>query len=80
MSIQSTGLSDDEKAASPLAGYFTDKQLAEILRRTPRTLARWRAEGKLPFTRLGGKTPLSSPAHLQQMLDSGEVGVRRRRK
>jgi hypothetical protein len=71
-------LSDDEKAATPdpLAGYFTDEQLAKLLHRSPRTLARWRAQRRLPFVLLG-KTPLSSREHVAQMLRASEVRARR---
>jgi hypothetical protein len=83
MSVQS---SKDEKQsggtskpADPLASYYGDSELARIFRRSKRTIARWRAERKLPYT-LAGKTPYSSLDHVQQMLRANEIrAVRRKR-
>jgi hypothetical protein len=84
MSIPSTALTEDEKRRGgtskpdPLANYYNDDDLARIFRRSKRTIARWRAMRKLPFT-TAGKTPLSSPEHIRKMLEANEKAVRRRR-
>ena len=76
-------LQDEKQAGStkpdPLATYYNDDDLSHIFQRTKRTIARWRAMRKLPFTTVG-KTPLSSPEHVQQMLRANEVGPIRRRR
>jgi hypothetical protein len=86
MSTQSTGLSDAEKRRggiskpNPLADYYTDDELARIFRKSKRTIARWRAQRRLAFT-MAGKTPISSPDHVEQFLRANEVKpvpVRRR--
>jgi len=83
MSTQSTGLSDAEKRRggiskpNPLADYYTDDELARIFRKSKRTIARWRAQRRLPFT-TAGKTPLSSHEHVRKFLEAGEKAARRR--
>jgi hypothetical protein len=86
MSIPSTALTEDEKRRGgtskpdPLANYYNDDDLARIFRRSKRTIARWRAQRRLAFT-MAGKTPISSPDHVQQFLRANEVKpvpVRRR--
>jgi hypothetical protein len=80
MSVRSTGLSDDERhdtlKSDPLAGYYTEAEVARLLRKSPRTIARMRARRELPFTVIG-KTPYVSPNHVQQMLRGNEIGRRR---
>jgi hypothetical protein len=91
MSVQSTGLSRYEKWAGrvddmkpdsltkpdPLANYYTDDDLARIFKKSKRTIARWRAQRRLPFT-TAGKTPLSSHEHVRKFLEAGEKAARRR--
>jgi len=91
MSVHSTGLSRDKKRAGrvdgtkpnpltkpdPLAHNYNDDDLARIFKKTKRTIARWRAERRLPFT-TAGKTPLSSPEHVRKFLEAGEKAARRR--
>jgi hypothetical protein len=64
---------------NPLAEYYTDDDLVRIFDRSKRTIARWRALRKLPYT-LVGKTPRSSPKHVQEMLSANEVGLVRGRR
>jgi hypothetical protein len=89
MSVQSTGLSRDKKRAGrgakpdslikpdPLADYYTDDDLARIFKKNKRTIARWRAERRLPFT-TAGKTPLMHREHVRKFLEANEKAARRR--
>jgi hypothetical protein len=85
MSVHPARLSRGKKRAGrvdgtkpdPLADYFTDDDLARIFKKNKRTIARWRAERRLPFT-TAGKTPLMHREHVRKMLEANEKAARRR--
>jgi hypothetical protein len=60
-----------------LKGYYTEAEVARLLRKSPRTVARLRAQRKLAFTVIG-KTVYVSPDHVQEMLHKNQVGRRGR--
>jgi hypothetical protein len=80
MSVQST--SDGEQALvqlDPLSPGYTEQQAADIIRKSKRTIRRYRAEGKLGY-RVIGSTIYITPRHLQDLYAAGEVGFRRRKR
>jgi len=47
--------------------FFTQKEVAAILRRTPQTIARWRRAGLLPY--VAGKPVLISEQQLHNLIE-----------
>jgi excisionase family DNA binding protein len=82
MSSQSPAALDAEsgsaRVAKILKAHLTDQQAAEAIGFSIRTIKRWRAEGRLGYTRLGGKTPLTSPEDLEAMLHAAKRRPSRR--
>lgn len=70
---KSTG-SDD----TILAGYLTEKELADQLRRNPRTLQRWRKQQIGPPYTMVGEVPLYNLEDGRQWLATGGTAARRR--
>jgi hypothetical protein len=84
MPVPSTALTEDEKqrgTSKPnlLDELYSETELADLMHKSRRTIARWRAERRLGFL-LVGKTPYSTLEHVQQMLRANEVGPIRRRR
>jgi len=46
----------DSKVKSGNGQYLTDRELSKLLKISRRSLQNYRAEGKIPFYRVGGKT------------------------
>jgi hypothetical protein len=82
MSSQSPAALDAEcgpaRVAKILKAHLTDQQAAVAVGRSVRTIKRWRAEGRLGYTRLGNKTPLTSPEDLVAMLHAAKRRPTRR--
>lgn len=46
----------NESSAHPLTGtYYDTSEMMNVLHVSDRTLHRWRKEGKIPYTKIGGK-------------------------
>jgi hypothetical protein len=83
MSIQLND-GDDEKQSGTLkpdllAEYYTEPELAHVLKKSPRTIQRMRQMRKLPFTFIG-KTPIYPINGVRAALHASEVGPIRRRR
>jgi len=50
--------------------FYTDKELAEKLRLSPRSLQDYRNEGKIPYIKLGGKI-LYRSSDIEKLLEEG---------
>lgn len=62
----------EEGGAHPLTGtYYDTSDMMNVLHVCDRTLHRWRKEGKIPYTKLGGKIYYLADA-VDRMMREGE--------
>ena len=73
-------------AAQILDDYLTDEQLAQQFQKSPRTIKRWRREGKVPRSILFGNRRLThvgdAKAYVEDLRENGPAsnGLKRHRR
>ena len=80
MSIESTGLSKDEKrSGGPLDDTYSDSAVAALISKSERSFKRYRAIGVGPETVWIGKTPRTTGTALRTWIERGGTRAARSR-